>query len=88
MLLLVKGVSTLLTGIKEVKNCCSQVRQGCDSLHLDRIPVLQWVIQDARGVNHLPAKIFEVCVPDIERLGGEGIRLHVHVCSGYLVDET
>ena len=41
-----------------------------------------------KTVKYLPAKIFEVCVTHIERLGGEGIGLDINVCSGYLVDET
>ena len=41
-----------------------------------------------KTVKYLPAKIFEVCMPHIERLGGEGIGLDINVCSSYLVDET
>ena len=62
--------------------------QGGDGLHLDRVPVLERVVEDSWGVNDLPPEVLVVHVPDKERLGGEGVRLHVHVGPGHLVHEA
>ena len=58
------------------------------SLHLDGIPLLERVVQDARCVDDLPPQVLVIGVPHEERLGGEGVGLHLDVCASYLVDET
>ena len=42
--------------------------QGSDGLHLDRVPLLQGVVQDAGRVNDLPTQVLVVRVTDVERL--------------------
>ena len=64
------------------------MRQSRDELHLDGVPVLHWVVQDTRSVHHLPAEILAVSVSYIQRLGGEGVWLDLHVSSGDLVYEA
>ena len=62
--------------------------QRGDGLHLDGVPVLQGVVQDAWRVHHLPAQVAVVHVADKERLGGEGVGLDLHVRPGHLVHEA
>ena len=52
-----------------------------DRLHLYRIHFLERVIENARGIDGLEAKVFIVEVADEEGFGREGIRLDIHVCS-------
>jgi len=55
-----------------------------NGLHLDRVALLQWVVQNSGGVNHLPAQVAVVHVSHIQRLGGERIGLDVDIGSGDL----
>ena len=86
--LLLDGVSALLRDVHHVENGSSEVSQRRDGLHLDGVPVLQGVVQNARGVHHLPAEVAVVHVADEERLGGEGVGLDLHVRPGDLVHEA
>jgi len=61
--------------------------QGGDALHLNRVHILERVIQDTRGINHLPSEVFIIKVADEKRLGRKGIRLHIHISPGDFVDE-
>ena len=54
-------------------------------LHLDRVPVLERFIQYTGSVDHLPPQVLVVSVSHIQRLGGEGVRLHLHIGAGYVV---
>ena len=46
------------------------------------------MVQDARRVDDLPTQVLVVGVPHEERLGGEGVGLHLDVGARYLVDEA
>ena len=46
------------------------------------------MVQDARRVDDLPPQVLVVGVPHEERLGGEGVGLHLDVGARYLVDEA
>jgi hypothetical protein len=46
------------------------------------------VVGNLIGKAYLPTQILVVRVTHIQGLGCEGIRLHLHICSGNLVDET
>ena len=59
----------------------SQAEQTAD-LHFNGITLFQRPVKDTRSVNDLPSEILVVCVPNEERLGGEGIGLDIHICSG------
>ena len=41
-----------------------------------------------RTASYLPPQIFVVRVSDVQTLGGEGVRLHLHISSRDLVDEA
>ena len=41
-----------------------------------------------KTASYLPSQIFVVSVPDVEALGGEGVRLDLHVRPRDLVDEA
>ena len=58
------------------------------SLHLDGVALLEGVVEDARRVDDLPPQILVVGVAHEERLGGEGVGLHLHISSRDLVDEA
>lgn len=82
--LLGDGVSTLFGYVENVEHRCSEMGQGGDGLHLDGVPLLQRMIQDAWRIYHLPAEVPVVHVTDKQRLGGEGVGFHLNVCSGNL----
>merc|ERR1719219_3113124 len=88
ILLALQGVAALLAGVQEVEDGRSQMGEGSYGLHLNSVPVLQRVVQDTGGVNHLPPQIFVVRVSDVQTLGGEGVGLHLHISSRDLVDEA
>ena len=81
------AVTTLLAQIHEVEHAALQMRHCRDTLHLDRVHLLEGVVEDTRGVNYLPSQVLVVQMADEERLGGEGVRLDVDVCAGDLIDE-
>lgn len=81
------SVSTLLTQVHEVEDTTPQVSERGDTLHLDRVHLLEGVVEDSRGVDDLPPEVLVVHVPDEERLGGKGVGLDVDVRPGDLVDE-
>ena len=61
--------------------------QGGDALHLNRVHVFERVIQDTRGINHLPSEVFIVKVANEKRLGRKSIRLHIHISPGDFIDK-
>ena len=48
----------------------------------------QLIKKDESKILYLPSQIFVVCVSNVQGLCGEGVGLHLHICSGDLVDET
>lgn len=58
-----------------------------DGLHLDRVHLLERVVEHSRRVDDLPPEVLVVHVADEERLGREGVGLDVDVGAGDLVDE-
>ena len=62
--------------------------ESSDRLHLNRVHLLQRVVQDTWGVDDLPSQVLVVHVTDKERFGGERVRLDVDIRSGDLVDKT
>mmetsp|Transcript_55580 Transcript_55580/g.159869 ORF Transcript_55580/g.159869 Transcript_55580/m.159869 type:complete len:352 (+) Transcript_55580:609-1664(+) len=73
------GVAAHLRDIDKEKNGRGQVRQGGDGRHLDRVPVLEGVVEDTRGVDDLPPDVVVIQMTHEERLRCECVRLHVHV---------
>ena len=61
--------------------------QGGDALHLNRVHILERVVQDTRGINYLPSEVFIVKVANEKRLGRKGIRLHIHISAGDFINE-
>lgn len=51
--LLLQRVAALLRHVHHVEDGRPQVSQSRDGLHLDGVPLLQGVVQDAGGVHHL-----------------------------------
>lgn len=63
------------------------MRQRRNTLHLDRIHLLQRVVQNAGRIDHLPPQVLVIEMADEERLGGERVRLNVDIGPGDFVDE-
>ena len=61
--------------------------EGGNTLHLDRVHLLQGMIQHSRGIDNLPSEVLVVHVTDKERLGGESVGLNVDIRSSDLVDK-
>jgi len=80
-------VAALLREIHKVEDAGAQVGQGSDGLHLDRVAVLERVVEDTGRVDDLPAEVLVVHVADKERLGSEGVGLDVDVGTRDLVHE-
>lgn len=80
-------VPTLLTQIHKVQNTTLQMCQCRNTLHLDRIHLLQRVVQNPGRIDHLPPQVLVIEMADEERLGGERIGLDVDVGTGDFVDE-
>ena len=51
--LLLDRVATVLADVDEEEDARVQMRKRGNCLHLDSIPLLEWVVQDARCVDHL-----------------------------------
>lgn len=81
------GEAALLREVHKVHHARAQVGEGRDGLHLDRVHLLERVVEHSRRVDDLPAQVLVVHVPNEERLGREGVRLHVDVGARHLVDE-
>jgi len=63
------------------------MRKSCDTLHLDRVHFLEWVVEDPRGIDDLPSQVLVVEVTNEKRLGRKRVRLYVYVRTCDLVDE-
>ena len=79
--------AALLGEVEEVHDAAAQVGERGDGLHLDRVHLLERVVEHSRRVDDLPAEVLVVHVPDKQRLGRKSVRLHVDVRAGDLVDE-
>lgn len=81
------GVAALLREIHKVEHTRTEMGEGGDGLHLDRVHLLEGVVQHSRRINHLPSEVLVVHVAHKERLGRERVRLHVDVRARDLVDK-
>lgn len=72
-------VAAGLAQVEEEEDAGVQVCEGADRLHLDGVHLFYRVVQNSRGVYHLPVVVQLVAVTYLERLCGEGLVLHVHV---------
>ena len=54
---MLNGVTTLLGDVNEVQNTAMEVCKSRDGLHLNDIALLQRMIKDTRGVDHLPPAV-------------------------------
>mmetsp|Transcript_29777 Transcript_29777/g.70853 ORF Transcript_29777/g.70853 Transcript_29777/m.70853 type:complete len:342 (-) Transcript_29777:115-1140(-) len=79
--------AAMLRDIHEKEHGRGQVSQSRDGRHLDAVPVLQGMVQNARSVDDLPLHVVVVQVSNEQRLGCEGILLHVHIRIGDNVHE-
>ena len=63
------------------------MRERSGTVHLDVVHLLEGVVEDTGGIDDLPAHVAVVEVTDEKRLRCEGVRLHVDVRAGDLVEE-
>ena len=80
-------VPALLGEIHEVEDARLEVREGGDTLHLDVVHLLEGVVEDTGGVDHLPPHVAIVEMADEKGLGSEGVRLDIDVRARDLVQE-
>ena len=59
-----------------------------DSLHLDRVSLVERMIQNTWRVNNLPSGVLVVSVTDEQVLGCESIRLHINISIRDIIDEA
>jgi hypothetical protein len=78
-------LSYLLRDVNEVEDGALKVSESGDRLHLDGVPLLEWVVKNPRSINDLPPEVPVVHVPHKEGLGSERVRLDVDVGAGHLV---
>lgn len=57
------------------------------TLHLNRVHVLQRMVQDSRCINDLPSQVLVIQVSNKEGLCGERVWLDINVRSSDLVNE-
>ncbi len=81
-------LTTLFAGINYIENRGPEMCQCGDGLHLNRVSLLQRMVQDPGGVNDLPTQVLVVRVSNVQRLGRESVGLDFNISSGNLVDET
>ena len=81
------AVTALFTEIHKVQNTAFEMRKSRDTLHLDRVHFLEWMVEDPGGINDLPSQILVVEVTNEKRLGRKRVRLHVHIRTCDFVDE-
>ena len=58
----------MLAGVDEEENEAWDVRDRSDCMHLDDVPVLELVVEDARCVDDMPLSEVEVCVSNRDAL--------------------
>jgi len=86
--LLLDSVAAGLTDVEQEQNGSVQVSKGRNSLHFDGVALVQWVVKDTWGVDHLPPSVLVVSMTHKQVLGRECIRLHIYVRIGNIVDEA
>ena len=47
------SVTALLTGIDEIQDDGPEIGKSCYGLHLNSVPLLQWLVKDTRCVHNL-----------------------------------
>jgi len=62
--------------------------QCSDSLHLNGVSLIQRVVENTWRVDDLPPCVLVVCVAHKQVLCREGVRLHVDISIGDIVDEA
>ena len=62
--------------------------EGCDSLHLDRVALIQRMVEDTWSVDNLPTRIFVIGMSHKQVLSGEGIRLNINISIRNIIDEA
>ena len=58
------------------------------SLHLDRVPLVERMVQNTWRIDHLPPRVLVIRVTNEKVLRRESIRLHIHIGIRDIVDET
>lgn len=58
------------------------------SLHLDSVPLVKRMVQNARRIDHLPSRVLIIRVTNEQVLRRERIRLHIYIGIRDIVDET
>mmetsp|Transcript_9043 Transcript_9043/g.20113 ORF Transcript_9043/g.20113 Transcript_9043/m.20113 type:complete len:290 (-) Transcript_9043:7-876(-) len=79
--------AAMLRNVHEEQDGCRQMRQSRDGGHLNTVAILQRMIQDAGSINHLPLHVVVVQMTNEQGLGGESIRLDIHIGIGDNVHE-
>lgn len=62
--------------------------EGGDGLHFCLVALVERVVEEPGCINNLPAGEVVVSMADVEVLSGEGVRLHVQVGVGDVVDKA
>lgn len=62
--------------------------QGSDRLHFNGVSLVQGLVQKSWRVDDLPLDVVVISMPDIKRLGCEGIGLDIDIGVGNLVHEA
>lgn len=83
--LLFDGVATTGRDVYEVQHTGLQVGKGSNSLHFNSVPLVQGMVQQSRGIQHLPSHIVVVSVAHKYTLSSERVGLHVQIGIGDLV---
>ena len=63
------------------------MRDGGYTLHLDRIHLLERMVEDPRGINRLEAEVLVIEVPDVQRLCRECVRLDIDIRPSHSLQE-
>lgn len=72
------GVATLLAKVHEIQDRAAEVGERSDGLHLDRVHLLERVVEHTGRVDDLPSEVLVVHVTDEQRLGGESVLREVN----------
>jgi hypothetical protein len=67
------GVTTLLAEVHEIQNRAAEVGERSDRLHLNRVHLLERVVEHTGRVDDLPSEVLVVHVTNEQRLGGESV---------------
>ncbi len=81
------SIATLFTQIHEIEDSTLQMSQRRNTLHLNRVHILQRVIQDTGRIDDLPSKVFIIQMSHKEGFCGKSVGLDVNVGPSDFVDE-